>query len=124
MDLNSLTHDEKVFFAGSLRAMILADGVIEDAEIAWVDRIRDEDRFEDMDQCLDEFTSRVEALGGSISAGKPPEAYWQLAAQLSRVEAQRSILGAMEQISMRDGYQKKAEVDFFVRLRETWGIAR
>lgn len=121
MELTDLTWNEKIFFAGSLRAMILADGVIEDGEIAGVDRIRDEDRFDDMDRCLDEFNEQLEAGGGAIGSHKPSEAYWKLAALITGVEAQKFILQKMEAISLRDGYQKEAEVDFFARLRETWG---
>ena len=122
MNVMDLTWDERVFFAGSLRAMILADGIIEDEEIFWVDRLRDEDRWADMDRCLDAFTEKVEEHGAEFSAGKPPEVYWQLAKEITRPEAQRFILHHMETVSYRDGYQREAERDFFRRLRETWGI--
>jgi hypothetical protein len=124
MELIDLTRDEKVFFAGSLRAMILADGVIEDEEIARVDKIRDEDRFEDMDSCLDEFSKQIEGLGAAIGPGKPAPAYWELATRMTRPEAQELIIRKLEAISLRDGYQKEAEADFFSRLRESWGINR
>ena len=122
MELTDLTWNEKIFFAGSLRAMILADGVIDDEEIAGVDKIRDEDRFDDMDRCLDDFNEQLEARGGTLGVHKPPEAYWKLAALITGAEAQEFILRKMEAISLRDGYQKEAEVDFFARLRETWGV--
>jgi len=122
MTLADLTHNEKMFFAGSLRAMILADGVIEDEEIAWVDKTRVEDRFEEMDSCLDEFTVQLESRGATGAPGIPAPAYWQLAALITRSEAQQFILGKLEAISLRDGYQKEAETNFFSTLRETWGI--
>jgi hypothetical protein len=122
MELTDLTRDEKVFFAGSLRAMILADGVVKDEEIAWIDRIRDEDRFEEMDSCLDEFTNQLNSLGAKIDPGKPAPEYWELAARITRPEAQALVIGKLEAISLRDGYQIEAEADFFSRLRETWGI--
>jgi hypothetical protein len=124
MELTDLTRNEKVFFAGSLRAMILADGVIEDSEIAWVDKIRDEDRFEDMDSCLDEFTNQLGVLGATTVPGKPAPAYWELAAEITRSDAQALVIGRLEAISLRDGYQKAAEADFLSTLRETWGMDR
>jgi hypothetical protein len=120
MKVTDLTWDERVFLAGSLRAMILADGVIDDEEIAWIDRLRDEDRFDEMDRCLDEFAARIEARGASLETGKPAEVYWQLAAEITRPEAQRVILEKMETISRLGGYQSRAEEDFFRRLRQTW----
>lgn len=122
MELNALTWDEQVFFAGSLRAMILADGVIEDDEIAWVDRIRDEDRFADLDSCLDEFASRIHSLGGG-DIGKPSPAYFKLAKTITRAEARNLILERLEAISLRDGYQKEAETAFFAKLREAWSTS-
>lgn len=123
MNVTDLTWDERVFFAGSLRAMILADGIIEDEEILWVDRLRDEDRWVDMDRCLDAFTEKVEQRGADFSGGKPSAVYWELAKEITRPEAQRLILHQLETISFREGYQKEAERDFFSRLRETWGIS-
>lgn len=123
MELSSLTWDEKVFFAGSLRAMILADGVVEDDEIAWVDRIRDEDRFDDMDQCLDEFSAKSEEVAGGPESGKPSSAYYTLAESITRSDARELILERLEAISNRDGYQKEAEAAFFTRLREVWGFS-
>lgn len=122
MELSDLTWDEKVFFAGSLRLMILADGIIEDDEIAWVDRIRDEDRFEEMDRCLDEFVSQMESLGSPMTPGTKPAAYSELAKKITRTDAQHLILKKLEEISLRDGYQIEAETDFFTTLREVWGI--
>lgn len=122
MNVMDLTREERVFFAGSLRAMIVADGVIEDEEIIWVDRLRDEDRFSDMDRCLDEFRERVESLGAEFTGGKPSEVYWQLAREITRPAVRRLILHRLETIAYRDGYEKEAEADFFTRLRETWGI--
>ena len=122
MELTDLTWNEKVFFAGSLRVMIRADGVIEDDEIAWVDKLRDEDRFEDLDSCLDDFAVQMEALGATDDPEEPPRAYWQLAARITRPEAQALILQKMEAISLRNGYQKEPEAILFARLRETWEI--
>jgi hypothetical protein len=122
VEFRDLSSDEKVFFAGSLRTMILADGIVEDDEIAWVDKIRDEDRFEDMDACLDEFDERIDAIAIPADPLAPLKRFFKLAESITRGEAQALILSRLESISLRDGYQKKAESDFFVTLRETWGL--
>jgi uncharacterized tellurite resistance protein B-like protein len=114
MTVSGLSRDAKVFLAGALRRMILADGVIVDAEIAWVDRLRDEDRFDSLDACLDEFAGRV----------TDDEQFWAFAAEITDPETRTLILGHLEGIAEYDGSLHQAEDRLLRRLRQIWSVAK
>ncbi len=108
--IGDLTHAEKVFFAGCLRGMILADGYAKDEEVAGLNQLRDEFHFRDLDECLEEFESSV----------RDNRQFWDMAAAVTRKEARELILQRIDEISRLDGYKSTNETDFYNRLVETW----
>ncbi len=80
-EIRDLTHAEKVFFAGCLRGMILADGYAKDEEIAGLDELRDVSHFDDLDVCLEEFESAVQ----------DDQMFWAMAAAIVRPDARELI---------------------------------
>lgn len=113
--IDELYWEEKVFFAGCLKAMILIDCVIDDEEIAGVDAIRDEDRFDDLDEALESYEEEARDSGDD-------DVLWRKAAGVARPEAREFILSRLRYIALRDGYAKDAEERFLGRLREIWGV--
>ena len=114
MTVHDLKKEERVFLAGMLRAMIHVDGVVDDEEISFVDHMRREDRFEDMDDCLDEYDKRMEE-GADIRS---------LAAEVTRREARNLILRMLKPLTMRSGYQRDQEQDFFNEIQSVWSVAK
>ena len=52
-DLEKLSLDERVFLAGSIKTMILADGNISSSELSDIDDLFKTEGFEDFDECLE-----------------------------------------------------------------------
>lgn len=108
--IGDLSRAEKVFFAGCLRGMILADGYAKDEEVAGLNQLRDEFNFRDLDECLEEFESTV----------RNDRHFWDMAAGITRTEARELILQRIDEISRLDGYKSTNETDFYNRLVESW----
>lgn len=108
--IGDLSHAEKVFFAGCLRGMILADGYAKDEEVAGLNQLRDEFEFRDLDECLEEFESTV----------RNDSQFWDMAAGITGKEARELILQRIDEISRLDGYKSTNETNFYNRLVETW----
>ncbi|WP_455383538.1 hypothetical protein [Salinispira pacifica] len=108
--IGDLSHREKVFFAGCLRGMILADGYAKDEEVAGLNQLRDDFDFSDLDECLDEFERTV----------RNQDQFWDMAAQVTRKEARELILRRLDEISRLDGYKSTNETEFYDRLERSW----
>ncbi len=111
LNIKDLNRQEKVFFAGCVKSMILADGVIDDVEIAEVNKIRDILHFDDIDSCLDEFEEEVDS----------EDAFWEMALEVDREEARDLILGTLDELSRVSGYQHLPEKTLYNNLKEVWG---
>lgn len=111
MKIEDLTMDERVFLAGALKVLVLSDGVVDDEEIQGVDALRDVYHFDDMDECLERFEERVSS----------DEEFDRFAASITRPEARDLILGELDRISLRGGFQDHQEEFFLKNLRALWG---
>ena len=109
-DIRDLEHRERVFFAGCLRSMVLADGYAKDAEIAGLHQLRDVFEFTDLDDCLDEFELAVSS----------EDAFWNMAGSVVRRDARELILQRLDEISRLDGYKSTNEAEFYDRLVAAW----
>lgn len=110
MTVQDLLREERIFFAGALRGVIHSDGVIEDDEISFVDQLRREDRFSDLDDCLEAFDARLEE-GSTVG---------DLAAEVTRIEARDLIWQKLHAISMRNGAPNDSEREFLQQIKEAW----
>lgn len=114
MTIDQLSTDAKLFLAGALRRMVTADGVITDAEIAWIDRLRDEDRFDSMDEFLDAFAEQVHT----------DDEFWAFAKSITDVETRSLILHHLEKVAENDGLVHAAEEHLLSQLRSIWSVAK
>lgn len=112
--IRELTWEQKVLLAGALRRVIVADGVIVDAEIEWVDILRDEERFDELDQCLEAFASRVSS----------DEDMWKMAEAITDSTVQQLIYDQLATVAERDGSLHRAEEDLLIQLRQIWSVAK
>ena len=113
--IDELYWDEKVFLAGCLKGLILIDGVIDDEEIAGIDAIREEDRFDDLDEALESYETEARE-------SESENVLWRKAAGVTRPEAREVILSRLRYIALRDGFTKDAEERFLSKLREIWEL--
>ncbi len=109
-ELPQLSHEEKVFFAGCIRAVMLADGGIQEAELTDLDRIYQNLDFQDYEQCLDEFEEK-----------SPDEAaFLKEAAKIANPEAQRLILSTLYELTVQNGAPEDAQEGIFMKLTRLW----
>ena len=71
-ELSHLSRAEKVFFAGCIREVMLADGSIREAELKDLNRIYGRLGFHGYEECLDEFEEKAsEDFFITASPGRP-----------------------------------------------------
>ncbi|MBN1700129.1 MAG: TerB family tellurite resistance protein [Spirochaetales bacterium] len=111
-DIEKLNHDEKVFLAGCIKTMVLADGNISPSELTDIDQLSGREGFDDFDSCLNEFE---ETLSSN-------EDFREYAQKITSSASREIILKHLDEISLRDGLPAPAEKKFFDKLKELWKV--
>jgi hypothetical protein len=109
-ELSHLSHDERVFLAGCIRTIMLADGGIEDAELKDLDRIRGRLGFDDYEECLDEFEAMAPDEGSFLKR----------AAAIRSLEAQDLILKTVYELTVQNGAPTDDQESIFLKLSRIW----
>ena len=109
-ELANLSHEEKVFLAGCIRAIITADGAFQTSELDDLDRIDRRLGFDDYEACLDEFEDKVDG----------EEAFMKEAGGVTNPEAQDIILGVAYELSLQNGVPDDSQVSLEKKLRRLW----
>ncbi len=109
-ELSRLSHDEKVFLAGCIRAVMLADGSLQDAELRDLDRIYRKLDFHDYEECLDEFEEKAE----------DEDAFLKEAAKITSPAAQDLILKTVYELTVQNGAPEDAQEGIFMKLTRLW----
>ncbi len=109
--LAGLSRRERVFLAGCIKMTILEDGMIEEPELADLDRIYGRLDFEDYEQSLEEFESEV----------RDRESFAQMAAGITRAAARDLTLKTVHELSLQHSIALDKEESVFRRLRRIWG---
>ncbi len=109
-ELSHLSHDERVFLAGCIRTIMLADGGVEDAEVKDLDRIYNSLHFDDYEQCLDEFEEIAPDEG----------AFLERAAAIRNPEAQDLILKTVYELTVQNGAPSDDQEGIFLKLSKLW----
>ncbi len=105
-----LSHSDKVFFAGCIRAVILADGSIQDAELKDLDKIYRKLDFHDYEECLDEFEKTL----------PDEETFMRAAAEITNPAAQDLILKAVYDLTIQNGAPEDSQEGIFLKLSKLW----
>ena len=109
-ELSHLSRAERVFFSGCIRAVMLADGNIQEAEVKDLDRIYKRLGFHDYEECLDEFEEKA-----------PDEAaFMNEAAAIRNPAAQDLILKTVYELTVQNGAPEDAEQAIFMKLSKLW----
>jgi hypothetical protein len=109
-DIEKLNNEEKIFLAGCIKTMILADGTISPSEITDIDQLFSKEGFKDFDSSLKEYEETVSSN----------EEFWNYAKKISSPASREIILQHLYEISLRDGIPAIAEKKFFDTLKEFW----
>lgn len=110
--IQSLANDEKIFLAGAIKTMILADGKVTETELQEIDDLLIKDGFDDFDKRLEEFENKI----------KNNEDFWKLAESIKSVESQGVILQHLYELSVKEGFPNLGEKRFMADLEDQWGI--
>ncbi len=109
-DLAQLSHFEKVFFAGCIRALILADGSIQEAELKDLDKIYRKLDFHDYEECLDEYEEKY----------PDEESFMKAASQITSSAAQDLILKTVYDLTIQNGAPEDSQEGIFLKLSKLW----
>lgn len=109
-DLSRLSHAEKVFFAGCIRAVMLADGSIQESELKDLDKIYRKLDFHDYEECLDEFEERA----------PDEDSFLKEAGEITNPEAQDLILKTVYELTVQNGAPEDAHEGIFMKLTRLW----
>jgi hypothetical protein len=110
MDIGKLSNEKKMFLAGCIRNLILADGNIMDEELEDLDRLLPNLNFYDFDERLQEFEENVH----------DEETFWAEAAKIDDPETQDLILNVLDELSIMDGYRGQSEKQLIRDLHTLW----
>ena len=110
IDVRKLKKEERVFLAGCIRAIAMADGSIEEEELQDIDSILKRLKFRDYEECLVEFEENV----------KDEESFYEYAKKIKDKEARDLILKTVYELSLHDGVASESEFSIFDKLNKLW----
>jgi hypothetical protein len=109
-ELSQMDRAERVFLAGCIRAVMLADGNIQEAELDDLDKIYKRLGFHDYEECLDEFEKKAPDETGFMAE----------AAAVRNPAAQDLILKTIYELTVQNGPPEHAEQAIFMKLSRLW----
>jgi uncharacterized tellurite resistance protein B-like protein len=109
-DLREFTDAEKLFLAGCLKSIILADGGVDEQEVDELDVITQGAEFEDFSDYLEKFEAQV----------KDTESFWAMAKGITDDDTQKTILDLLDDMAIQDGFKDRVQTKFLEELRQHW----
>ncbi len=91
-NVNLMEQNEKVFFAGCLKSLLLSDGKIENSEITDLNELTNKLCFKSFDSCLETFEERVKTI----------ETFWEMAENITSNDVQDLIITSLHEIQLKD----------------------
>jgi len=108
--IKKLKRKERVFLAGCIRAVTMANGFIEDEELTDIDKIIDKLKFNDYEECLVEFEENI----------PDKEAFYEYAGKITDKKAQDTILSVVYELTLQEGAPDESEENIFTTLSKIW----
>ena len=109
-DLSKLDKAAKIFLAGCMKTMMMADGQISQSELKDIDKLYNQEHFTDFEECLEEFENVV----------KSEDDFWKMAEEIENPETRDIILAHIYEISLEDGIPSAGEKKFYQQLEDSW----
>ncbi len=112
-DVSSLNHEERVFLAGCIRSVMMADGSIENEELEDLDKILRKLKFKDYEECLVEFEENVE----------DEDSFYEYAKRITDKKAQEIILNTIYELTLHEGVPDSEGESVFTNLNKLWEVS-
>lgn len=113
-DIRRLSDQEKMFLAGCIKSMILADGQIDEEEILDLEKITTEMHFDDFEAALEDFEDQV----------RDEETFWAIAKQIGEPSTQGLIIKVLFELSIQEGYSATPQEKLLHELKDIWKIEK
>lgn len=109
-NVNLLNQEDKVFFAGCLKSLILSDGSIDDLEITDLHELTDKLFFDSFESYLEIFEDRVKTI----------ETFWEMAENITNADVQNLIISSLHEIMLKDHIPVTHDVKLIEDLEQIW----
>jgi len=91
-NVNLLDQNDKVFFAGCLKSVLLSDGKIDDTEVSDLHELTERLYFDSFETYLETFEDRVKTV----------ETFWEMAEKITNNDVQDLIITSLHEIQLKD----------------------
>ena len=108
--IDQFDEQEKTFLAACIKSVIMADGKIENEELADLDHLISDFNFNDYDKYLNIAEEKI----------TDNEVFWEMAAGITRLEVQGEILAILYELSMQEGFQNQNAHSLIEKLKSSW----
>ncbi len=109
-EVSELNEQEKIFLAGAIKVLILADGEVGEEELDDLDRIVDELGFVDFDEHLERFEAAV----------KDEADFEFLARNIFHEPTKSLITRILWDLALQEGFASPAEEKVIQNIRTWW----
>jgi|GEM_PF-1689867 len=113
-DLAALNEQEKIFLAGAIKAVIMADGSIDPSELNELDHIVKDLGFIDFDEHLARFETDI----------KSDEDFEYLAKTVYHTEAKNLITAVLWELALQQGFARPDEETIIRNIRTWWKLEK
>jgi hypothetical protein len=111
-DISGFEGLERVFFAGCIKNMIMADRQFDESELNELDKLLEDCNFTDYEESLEEFESTV----------RDSDTFWEMAENIENPETQEIILEILYDLSIQKGMEDPSEEHLITQLKEIWQL--
>ncbi|NOY08462.1 MAG: hypothetical protein GXP33_06445 [Spirochaetes bacterium] len=108
--ISKLNHEERVFLAGCIRAVIMANGLIEKEEVDDIDKILNKLKFTDYEKCLVDFEENI----------PDRDTFYEHAKKITSRNTQDVILSVIYELTLQEGVPDEEEENIFQELNKIW----
>lgn len=111
-DISNFEGLERVFLAGCIKNMIMADRQFDETELDELDQILEDCNFTDYEESLEEFENTIHDT----------ESFWEMAENIENSETHEAILEVLYNLSIQKGVEDPTEEHLISRLKEIWQL--
>lgn len=108
--IDQFSEQEKIFLAGCIKSIIMADGKFEDEELSDLDHLISDFNFTEYDKYLALAEEKI----------TDDESFWELAKQINSLDVQGEILAVLYELSVQEGFQNRNAHSLIEKLKSSW----
>lgn len=111
-EVSSFEGLERIFFAGCIKNLIMADRNFNESELNELEKLLEDLDFSDYEEALEEFESTVHDT----------DTFWEMAESIENPETQEIIIEILYDLAIQKGIEEPSEEHLISQLKEIWGI--